>query len=121
MKSPCPTLYSHHIPSALSHLATVACPLLGNLIVNTETPILRTNGNITLKTYERTKMEFSKVELELDLKFPDESDADKTRLKSKLEMLAKRGDRLLREIRERAEKIRTLQAPKPKSLHRSPC
>jgi hypothetical protein len=56
-------------------------------------------------------MEFSKVELKLALKFPDGSDAEKTLLKLKLEMLAKRGDRLLREIRERAEKSAPSKPP----------
>ena len=113
MKSP--ALLFTLITSALAHLAAAECPSSGKPVTNIETSILQIDENIALKQYERTKLESSKVDLDLALKLLDGSDADKALLKLKLEMLTKRGDRLLREIRERAEKIRNLQNSQTKA------
>jgi len=97
MKSP--AIFFILITSDFSHTRHRECPPSGNLIANIQNHILQIDKNVALKQYVRTNMEFSKFDIELAIKPLDSSDAEKALLKSKLEMVAKHGDHLLRKIR----------------------
>ena len=65
--------------------------------------------DMAFRQYERVKMELFKVDFDLALKGVEASDAEKSTVAKKIEMLAKRAERLQKEIRERAEKIAAAQ------------
>ncbi len=65
--------------------------------------------DMAFRQYERVKMELFKVDFDLALKGAEVSDAEKSTVAKKIEMLAKRAERLQKEIRERAEKIAAAQ------------
>jgi hypothetical protein len=74
-----------------------------------ETRLQRIDTDVAIREYERVKMEGSRVELEQFLKATETSDAGRKELAKKGEMLARRAERLMKEIREGAEKIATAQ------------
>ena len=74
-----------------------------------ETRLQKIDMDVALREYERVKMEGSKVELDQVLKVTEASDSGRKDLAKKGEMLARRAERLLKEIRQGAEKIAAAQ------------
>lgn len=74
-----------------------------------ETRLQRIDTDVAIREYERVKMEGSRVELDQFLKATETSDGGRKELAKKGEMLARRAERLMKEIREGAEKIAAAQ------------
>lgn len=74
-----------------------------------ETRLQKIDMDVALREYERVKMEGSKVELDQVLKVTEASDSGRKDLAKKGEMLARRAERLMKEIRQGAEKIAAAQ------------
>jgi hypothetical protein len=82
-----------------------------------ETRLLKIEMDVAIREYERVRMEGSRVELEQVLKATEASDADRKDLAKKGEMLARRTERLMKEIRERAEKVAAAEKESQPKAH----